>query len=66
MSNHLTIEIVGLLNGAAEGPLAIGALVLIIISLIGSVSWRLHHSRILYGTMTILFDRIRSMLRKTK
>ena len=33
MSDHLTIEIFGVLHGVAEGPLAIAALVLVALTL---------------------------------
>jgi hypothetical protein len=39
MHDHLSIEIFGLLHGAAEGPLAIGALVLIALALIMGLWW---------------------------
>lgn len=38
MSGHLSIEILGVLKGAAEGPLAIGSLCTI--ALFGLALWR--------------------------
>jgi hypothetical protein len=40
MSDRLTIEIFGVLHGAAEGPLAIGALVLIALMLLVGLWWQ--------------------------
>jgi hypothetical protein len=39
MSDRLTIEIFGWLQGAAEGPLAIGALVLITLAITKRLWW---------------------------
>jgi hypothetical protein len=40
MADQLTIEIFGLLHGAAEGPLAISALVLIALAVTRPLWWR--------------------------
>jgi hypothetical protein len=40
MTDQLTIEIVGLLHGTAEGPLAIGALVLVALAVTRPFWWR--------------------------
>jgi hypothetical protein len=40
MSDRLTIEILGWLQGAADGPLAIGALVLITLTITNRLWWR--------------------------
>jgi hypothetical protein len=39
MSDRLTVEIFGLLSGAADGPIAIGALVLITLALTKRLWW---------------------------
>jgi hypothetical protein len=39
MSDRLTIEIFGVLHGAAEGPLAIGALILIALAVTRRLWW---------------------------
>jgi hypothetical protein len=43
MSDRLTIEIFGVLHGAAEGPLAIGALVFIALVVSVRLWWRRRH-----------------------
>jgi hypothetical protein len=40
MSDHLSIEILGLLRGAADGPFAIGTLALIALAATARLWWR--------------------------
>jgi hypothetical protein len=40
MSDQLSIEIFGLLHGTADGPLAIGALALIVLAATKPLWWR--------------------------
>jgi hypothetical protein len=40
MSDRLTIEIFGWLQGGAEGPLAIGALVFVALTITNRLWWR--------------------------
>jgi hypothetical protein len=46
MSDRLTIEIFGVLHGVAEGPLAIGALVLLALVLTRRLWWRAGDARL--------------------
>ena len=40
MSGHLSLDLFGILNGSADGPLAIGALVLIALLASKRLWWR--------------------------
>jgi hypothetical protein len=49
MTDHLSIEIFGMLRGAADGPLAIGALAVIVLAATVRLWWPRRADRIGFG-----------------